>query len=121
MTFRSSLVGVVVGASAMAGFAFAQSGHEGHASADASQAPSTAAFRAAAMAMHTSMDIPYSGNTDIDFVRGMIPHHEGAIAMARIELEHGKNPQLRRMAEEIIKAQEAEIAEMKAWLETNAK
>jgi uncharacterized protein (DUF305 family) len=121
MAFRSYLIAGVLGVSAMAGLAFAQSGHEGHGSADTSQAPSTAAFRAAAIAMHKSMDIPYSGNTDIDFVRGMIPHHEGAIAMARVELEHGKNPQLRRMAEEIIKAQEAEIAEMKAWLETNAK
>ncbi len=42
--------------------------------------------------MHTAMDIELSGNADVDFVRGMIPHHQGAIDMARIQLQYGKNP-----------------------------
>ena len=77
---------------------------------------STAAFQAAAHAMHGAMAIEYTGVTDVDFVRGMIPHHEGAIAMARIELEHGEDPAIRKLATAIIAAQEAEIADMKAWL-----
>ncbi|OLP58356.1 DUF305 domain-containing protein [Xaviernesmea oryzae] len=87
----------------------------------ASDAPSTQAFKQANMAMHKKMDIEYTGRPDVDFVRGMIPHHEGAIAMARIELEHGKDPEIRKLAEAVIKAQEAEIAEMKAWLAKNDK
>ncbi|WP_018387256.1 DUF305 domain-containing protein [Ancylobacter sp. FA202] len=87
----------------------------------AATSPSTQAFEAANARMHADMAIPFTGNTDIDFARGMIPHHEGAIAMARIELEHGKDPQLRALAQEIIKAQEGEIAFLKAWLAKNAK
>lgn len=56
-----------------------------------------------------------SGDADKDFAMMMVPHHEGAIDMAKLELQHGKDPQLRAMAEKIIAAQEAEIAELKKW------
>ena len=83
--------------------------------------PSAKAFEAANMKMHKDMAITYSGNTDVDFVRGMIPHHQGAIDMAKIELRYGKDTQIRKLAEEIIKAQESEIAMMKDWLAKNGK
>jgi uncharacterized protein (DUF305 family) len=54
---------------------------------------------------------------DVAFVCGMIPHHQGAIDMAKAELAHGDDPWARQMAEKIIAAQEQEIAEMKDWLE----
>jgi len=83
--------------------------------------PSTKAFEEANARMHEGMAIPFSGNTDVDFARGMIPHHQGAIDMARIELEYGRDPELKKLAEDIIKAQESEIAFLKAWLAKNAK
>ncbi len=58
---------------------------------------------------------PQTGNIDHDFVVMMIPHHQGAIDMAKIELARGKDPMLRRMARHIITSQEHEIREMKEW------
>jgi len=66
--------------------------------------------------MHKSMDIRFSNDADVDFVRSMIPHHQGAIDMARIVLQHGKDEQIRKLAEVVIREQEREIAEMQAWL-----
>lgn len=85
------------------------------------QGPSSKGFAEANAKMHEGMDIEFSGNADVDFARGMIAHHQGAIDMAKVELEYGKNPDMRKLAEEVIKAQEGEIAMMKAWLEKNAK
>ncbi len=83
--------------------------------------PSSAAFHAINQKMHEGMDITYTGNADVDFVRGMIPHHQGAVDMAKTLLAFGKDPQLRKLAEEIVKAQETEIALMQEWLKKNEK
>jgi uncharacterized protein (DUF305 family) len=77
---------------------------------------STVAYKAAMQKMHDGMMLDYTGDPDVDFVRGMIPHHQGAIDMAKVEIADGKDPELRHLAEEIVKAQEAEIALMQAWL-----
>jgi uncharacterized protein (DUF305 family) len=57
-----------------------------------------------------------SGNGDVDFVEIMLPHHQAAIDMAKIELKFGNDPQMRRMAEEIITDQQSEIELMQLWL-----
>ncbi|MCS6877369.1 MAG: DUF305 domain-containing protein [Geminicoccaceae bacterium] len=78
--------------------------------------PATAAFKAANAKMHRDMDIAYSGDADVDFLRAMIPHHQGAIDMARVVLAFGKDPEVKKLAEEIVRAQEAEIVQMRAML-----
>ena len=59
------------------------------------------------------------GNADVDFIKGMIPHHQGAVEMAKIVLEHGQDPEVKKLAEGIIAAQEAEIKWMTEWLAKN--
>ena len=71
--------------------------------------------------MSQGMAIPWTGNADQDFVAGMIPHHQGAIDMARVELQYGKDPQLRKLARDIIAAQKKEIAFMTTWQAKHAK
>ena len=95
--------------------------HGAPASKSAKASPSTVAFRSANDRMHAGMDIAYTGDADIDFMRGMIPHHQGAIDMAKVVLKHGKDPAIRKLAQDIIAAQEREIGEMQAWLKKNAK
>lgn len=113
---RNIVIAATAAALALGGIAFAQD-HSAHGASGATGA--AAAFETANADMHAAMAIEYSGDADRDFVRSMIPHHEGAVAMARIVLEHGKDPQIRALAEAVVRAQEAEIEQLKAWLVKN--
>ena len=74
------------------------------------------AYEAAAQKMHKDMSSTYTNDVDIDFVRGMIPHHQGAIDQAEILLKYSTNPRLRRLAGGIIASQRREIRFMEKWL-----
>jgi uncharacterized protein (DUF305 family) len=68
--------------------------------------------------MHTKIAcIKPTGDNDADFVRFMLPHHQAALDMAKAELKYGKDPQMRRLAQEIITDQQSEIELMQLWLE----
>ncbi|WP_089174299.1 DUF305 domain-containing protein [Bosea sp. AS-1] len=122
--FRTSLAALAL-AAVFAGPALAQ--HQGHGGGTmkmdgaSTDNASTKAFKEANGKMHKDMDITYSGDADADFVRGMIPHHQGAIDMAKVVLAHGKDPEIRKLAEAVIRDQEKEVAQMREWLKKNGK
>ncbi len=93
--------------------------HESMTKPKGDQGPSSQAFAKANARMHEGMAITYTGKADVDFAKGMIAHHQGAIDMAKVELEFGTDPNLRALAQEVIAAQETEITRMKDWLAKN--
>jgi uncharacterized protein (DUF305 family) len=97
--------------------------HQHEAAAAPGEKPdaATEAFEAANEKMHEGMDVELTGDADVDFVRGMIPHHQGAVDMANVVLKYGKDPEIRKLAEGVVKAQEDEIAFMKTWLAKHGK
>lgn len=82
-------------------------------SSDANASSSTRAFKAADESMMKNMSGSYTGDTDKDFVSHMIPHQQGAVDMAQVELRYGKDQEMKRLATNIVKAQKEEIAYMK--------
>jgi uncharacterized protein (DUF305 family) len=69
---------------------------------------------------HDMATAPMTGDADHDFASMMVPHHQGAIDMAKAELLYGKDPTLRRLAQEIIADQKSEIDLMNLWLKKHA-
>ena len=83
--------------------------------------PAWPALQRSVEAMHVGMaSITPSGDADVDFVRLMLPHHQAAIDMARIQLTHAGDPQVQRLAQEIITDQQSEIELMRLWLKRRA-
>jgi uncharacterized protein (DUF305 family) len=122
MILRSVIT--AVGLAALPTLVFAQGapqgGHGAHSmpmqTQQSTETPATRAYREANAKMHRDMDIPYTGDPDVDFVRSMIPHHQGAIDMAQVALQNAKDEQVREWATDVVREQEREIAEMQAWL-----
>ncbi len=113
----------VVLSTLVAGHSVAQTDHDGHdaaAAATTKGADAEAAYRRATDMMHEAMSkMQYSGKADVDFVRGMIAHHQAAIDMAKVVIMYGEDLEIRRLAEEIVTAQKREIDQMEAWLKAN--
>jgi uncharacterized protein (DUF305 family) len=66
--------------------------------------------------MNHNMDLGAAdANYDLRFIDGMIPHHEGAVVMAKEALQKSQRPEIKKLANEIIKAQDKEIKELKQW------
>lgn len=107
------LAGVMLSTATLAG---APDAHDAHASRDSNADQAATAFDQANQRMHHDMAIRPSGNVDMDFARGMLAHHRGAVDMARIELEHGSDKQMRDLAREVIDAQQKEIEQLERWI-----
>lgn len=90
---------------------------DGHATMPVSKSGAMAseAFQAANARMHSAMTYRLTGDVDLDFARGMIPHHQGAVDMALIEIEHGSDPTMRMLARRIVSTQKEEIETLKEW------
>lgn len=82
---------------------------------NASDSKSTAGYKAAMMKMMTSMP-QFSGDADVDFMKGMRMHHQAAIEMAKVVVANGKDTEAKKLAQGIVIAQEKEIATIDAWL-----
>ena len=80
------------------------------------QGPSSQALNGLIAKMNAAMALPFSGNADVDFVKRMISHHQGAVDMAKVVLAFGKDAEVKKVAENVIKTNEAEIATMQEWL-----
>ncbi|MBP31660.1 MAG: DUF305 domain-containing protein [Cupriavidus sp.] len=130
MTVARTLLAAALLTAGLAGTARAQGLHDhgsmsgqgrGSMKPDPKDDASTRAFKAADQTMMRDMDVPYTGDPDVDFRTHMIPHHKGAVAMAEVALKYARDPATQAMARKIIADQTTEIADMEAWLKRHGR
>jgi uncharacterized protein (DUF305 family) len=90
--------------------------HDAHGQAAHGASPGSAALVEANDRMMKAMMSQPTGDADRDFAVMMLEHHRGAVEMARIELQHGRDPILRVLAQKVVTAQEEEIRQLESWL-----
>jgi len=78
--------------------------------------PAARAYMDAAIRMHLDMAVPYSNDADKDFAATLEAHHKGAVAIAQVELQYGKDPKMRQLAEAVLEARKRELALIQEWL-----
>lgn len=88
---------------------------------EASDSASTKEYRAAMMRMMQAMPSKFTGDADVDFMMQMKAHHQGAIEMAKVALANGTDPAVKKLANEIVSAQEKEIKTIDQWLKAKGK
>ncbi len=86
-----------------------------------SDSASTKEYKAAMMRMMQTMPMNFTGDADVDFMTQMKAHHQGAIDMAKVALANGKDPAVKKLANEIVSAQEKEIKTIDQWLKAKGK
>lgn len=116
---RALCIGLTLAALALPTAAYAQEDHSQHTMTAADGAAK--AYMDGMTKMSRDMNAAMTGDADIDFAAMMIPHHQGAIDMAKTQLKYGKDPDLRELSKAIVSAQESEIAFMKGWLDKHPK